>query len=66
MEKSVGCTNEVRELFTEKQFKANDLILELHPLLTDYFGCKRIDLKGGVIEMEFFNGQRFSVKAEEQ
>ncbi len=65
MEKSIRCTNEVRELITEIKFKTNDLILELQPLLTDYFECKQIAVKGGAIQMEFYNGQTFLIRAEE-
>ena len=66
MEKTVRCTWDDCDLFTENHFKANELIADIQPLLTDYFECKQIALKDGAIEMEFYNGQRFLIKAEEQ
>ena len=52
-------------LAEEKPFSCGELISEIYPLLTDYFECKQIAVKGGAIQMEFYNGQTFLIRAEE-
>lgn len=55
-----------KRLAEERPFTGGELICEIYPVLDDYFECKRIGLKNGSVEMEFYNGQRFLIKAEEQ
>ncbi len=48
----------------EKQFQGRSLLEEIAPILPDYFFAKEIDMKEDAIEMRFFNGQTFLLKAE--
>lgn len=65
MDKFKGSTDDFDILFTEKKFGGEELIAEIQPLLTDYFECKQIAVKDGAVVMEFYNGQRFAIKAEQ-
>ncbi len=66
MEKHEKSANAKKHLAEEKPFTGRELLCEIYPVLDDYFECKQIALKDGAIEMEFYNGQRFLIKAEEQ
>lgn len=66
MEKRKDKPNADNYLKNEKPFTGEELLSEIFPLLEDYFECKNIGFNGKNIEMEVYNGQTFSIKAEEK
>ncbi len=65
MEKHEMSAETKKRLTEEKSFTGEELIGEIYPVLTDYFECKQIAVKDGAVVMEFYNGQRFAIKAEQ-
>lgn len=50
---------------SEAPFTANDLLQEIAPLLEAYF-MGEVKCSDEAIRMEFYNGQRFEIKAVEE
>ena len=53
----------IEAVANENEFEGEDLLEEIALLLPDYFETKEIKITEGAIEMRFYNGQAFSLKA---